>query len=165
MLGKTDKHFLFEVQLNWLKPKKGILFARDAEGTLPIATPPKFGGAGKPWTPEHYFLSSISGCFMTTFLDFAQKAGLQISHFDCNIIGQIENAEGKYKFTKIDLFPRVYIEIEWLREKAKLVLEKTHKYCLITHSVNAGVFYHSQVLINPDLAIPAGNRKEVECNY
>lgn len=165
MPGKTDHHFIFEVQLNWLSGKKGLLFARDAEGTLHIATPPKFGGEGKPWTPEHYFLSAISGCFMSTFLAFAQKADLKISHFDCNIIGQIEIHQGRYKFSKIDLFPRVYIENEILREKANMVLAKTHKYCLITNSVRADIFYHSQVLINPDLAIPAGDMNEGEFNY
>lgn len=162
MSGKKDKHFIFEVQLNWLKAKKGILFAKDANGSLQIATPPKFGGEGNPWTPEHYFLSAISGCFMTTLLAFVEKTGLAISHFDCNIIGQIEIVEGEYKFTRIDLFPRVYIEDERLREKAELVLEKTHKYCLISNSVNADIFYHSQILLNPDPAIPAGNKKEAE---
>ncbi len=162
MSGKTEKHFIFEVQLNWLSAKKGILSAKDAEGSLHIATPPKFGGEGKPWTPEHYFLSAISGCFMTTFLAFAQKTGLHPSHFDCSIIGQIEIVEGKYKFTKIDLYPRVYIENDISREKAQLVLEKTHKYCLITNSVSADIFYHSQILINPNPLIPARNIREGE---
>jgi organic hydroperoxide reductase OsmC/OhrA len=165
MTGKTDKQFFFEIQLNWLNAKRGVLFAKDAEGMLHVATPPKFGGEGRPWTPEHFFLSAISSCFMTTYLAFAKKFGIQISHFDCNIIGEIEMIEGKYKFTQINLYPRIYIPDETLREKATRALEKTHKYCLITNSVSADIIYHSQVLINPDLSIPAGNKKEVEFNY
>jgi organic hydroperoxide reductase OsmC/OhrA len=165
MTGKTGKQFFFEIQLNWLNAKRGILFAKDAEGMLHVATPPKFGGEGRPWTPEHFFLSAISSCFMTTYLAFAKKFGIQISHFDCNIIGEIEMIEGKYKFTQINLYPRIYIPDETLREKAARALEKTHKYCLITNSVSADIIYHSQVLINPDLSIPAGNKKEVEFNY
>lgn len=151
MPGKTDKQFLFEVQLNWLTEKRGILSAKDATGTLHVATPPKFGGEGKPWTPEHFFLSSISGCFMTTYLAFAQKTGFEISNFDCNIIGQIEIVDGKYKFTHINLYPKVYIANESLREKATATLEKTHKYCLVTNSINAEIFYHSEVLIDPEI--------------
>src|SRR4026209_2207837 len=64
MTGKTSKHFAFEVSLNWLADTKGILSARDANGTIHIGTPPAFGGEGKPWTPEHLFLASISSCFM-----------------------------------------------------------------------------------------------------
>jgi peroxiredoxin-like protein len=146
---KTDKQFFFEVNLNYLADTRGILSAKDAEGTLHVATPPEFGGEGKPWTPEHLFLSSISSCFMTTYLAFAKKLQFEISNLECNTIGQIEIIEGKYKFTNINLFPKVYIADESLREKANLAVEKTHKYCLITNSVNAAVFYHSEVLISP----------------
>ena len=148
MAGKTDKQFFFEVQLNWLIGTRGILSANDAKGTIHVATPPEFGGEGKPWTPEHLFLSSISSSFMTTYLAFARKNQLDISHFECNIIGQIELVAGRYKFTNINLYPKVYIAEEALREKANLVMEKTHKYCLVSSSVNADIFYHSEVLMD-----------------
>lgn len=148
MAGKTDRQFLFEVQLNWLADTRGILSAKDADGTIHVATPPEFGGAGKPWSPEHLFLSSISSCFMTTYLAFAKKFHFEISRFSCSTIGQIEIVGGKYKFTNINLYPKIYIADEAIREKANLALEKTHKYCLITNSINAGVFYHSEILLN-----------------
>jgi len=152
MSGKTDKQFFFEVQLNWLSAKKGVLFAEDAEGTIYVATPPKFGGEGKPWTPEHLFLSSVSSCFMSTYLGFAQKSGFQVSHFECNTIGQIEITEGRYKFTNINLYPKIYVANESLREKATGVLGKTHQSCLISNSINADIFYHSEIMIAPGTA-------------
>jgi organic hydroperoxide reductase OsmC/OhrA len=147
MAGKTDKQFFFEVKLNWLCDTRGVLSAKDAEGTLHVATPPKFGGEGKPWTPEHLFLSSIRSCFMTTYLAFTKKFDFEIFHFECDAIGQIKIVEGKYKFTKIDLYPKVYIAGENLRDKATNALEKTHKYCLISNSVNVEIFYHSEILV------------------
>jgi organic hydroperoxide reductase OsmC/OhrA len=172
MAGKTDQQFFFEVRLNWLSKKEGILSANDASGTLHVATPPEFGGEGKPWTPEHFFLSSISSCFMTTYLAFAQKLHFKISHFDCQIVGQIEIVEQKYKFTNINLYPRIYIADESLREKANLAMEKTHKYCLITNSVNATVFYHSELLIdqhpkeaNADTNGTSETATAIETNY
>ena len=152
MTGKTDKQFLFEVQLNWLSGTSGILSANDAEGVLKVATPPGFGGNGKPWTPEHLFLSSISSSFMTTYLAYAKKGRFDIYHFECDTIGQIEIIDGRYKFTHINLYPKVYIGDETLREKATLALKKTHQYCLVTNSVNATVVYHSEVLIAPPRA-------------
>ena len=148
MGGKREKQFFFEIQLNWLTDTRGILSAKDTYGTIHVATPPEFGGEGNPWTPEHLFLSSISSCFMTTYLAFAKKLHFDISHFRCDTIGQIEIIVGKYKFTNINLYPKVYIAKEILREKANLALEKTHKYCLITNSVNATIFYHSEILID-----------------
>ncbi len=148
MTGKTDKQFFFEVQLNWLADTRGILSAKDAKGTVHVATPPVFGGEGKPWTPAHLFLSSISSGFMTTYLAFAKKLHFNISHFECDTIGQIEVIDGRYKFTNINLYPKVYIADETLREKANLALEKTLKYCFITNSVNATIIYHSEVLVH-----------------
>jgi len=147
MSAKSNKQHLFEVQLNWLTARKGILSAKDAEGTLRVATPPQFGGEGRPWTPEHFFLGAISSCFMTTYLAFAQKSGFEISNLECDITGVVEIVNGKYKFTDINLYPKIYIPDESLLGKAFDVLEKAHKYCLITNSVNATVFYHSEVLI------------------
>lgn len=149
MPGKTDKQFLFEVQVNWLADTRGVLSARGATGTIHVATPPAFGGQGKPWTPEHLFLSSICSCFMTTYLAFAKKIHFEIYHFECDAIGQIQVVDGKYKFTHINLYPKIYIIDEILRDKATLALEKTHKYCLVINSLNAEVFYHSEVLIAP----------------
>lgn len=149
MAGKTDKQFLFEVQLNWLEATRGILSAKNADGALYVAMSPEFGGEGKCWTPEHLFLSSISSCFMTTYLAFAKKFEFEISHLDCNAIGQIELVDGRYQFTNINLFPKIFIADESIREKAGLALEKTHKYCLVTNSISAKLFYHSEIMLDP----------------
>lgn len=151
--NKTAKGFLFDVKVNWIADTRGILSANDAEGTIHVATPPQFGGKGKPWTPEHFFLGAVSSCFMTTYLAFAKKMHFGIEKFQCEIIGQIEIVNGKYKFTNINLYPKIYLADEALREKANMALEKTHKYCLVTNSVNASVFYHSEILIDNKEAI------------
>jgi len=153
MSVKTDKQILFEVNLNWLADTRGVLSAKDANGTICVATPPEFGGEGKPWTPEHFFLSSISSCFMTTYLAFTKKLHFDISNLECEIVGQLEIVDGKYKFTNIDLYPKVYIVDETIRGKAELALEKAHKYCLIANSVNANITYHDQVLISNEIMI------------
>ncbi len=147
MSGKTSKQFFFEVQLNWQEKMKGILTAKDVDDPVQVGMPPEFGGEGKQWTPEHLFLSSISSCFMTTYLAFAKKLQFDISDLECDTIGQVELLDGKYKFTTINVYPKVYIANESLRNKANTAVEKTHKYCLITNSVNAVVFYHTTVLI------------------
>ena len=145
MKGKTDKQFLFEVKLDWQEKNKGLLSAIDVDGTIDVATPPEFGGEGKPWSPEHLFLSAVSSCFMTTYLAFAKKLQFNIAAFECNVIGQIEIVHGKYKFTLINVYPKIFVAEESLRKKANMALEKTHKYCLISNSINAVIFYHSEI--------------------
>ncbi|MBS1607446.1 MAG: OsmC family protein [Bacteroidetes bacterium] len=147
MTAKKDKQFFFEVQLNWLEGRRGVLSAKNAAGTIHVATPPEFGGEGKPWSPEHLFLSAISSCYMTTFLAFAERLHLEILKMDYQSVGQIELVEDRYKFTEINLYPRVFIAEESLRGLTATVIEKTHKYSLITNSVNASIYYHPAVLI------------------
>src|SRR5580765_2198734 len=121
---KTEKKFLFDIQLNWLEKKRGILTDNNVKDTIRVALPQQFGGNGDEWSPEHLFLGSISSCFMTTLFVFADKMGLEISHYECQTIGQIENINGKYEFTTVDIYPKISIPEEAFREKAGRALEK-----------------------------------------
>jgi organic hydroperoxide reductase OsmC/OhrA len=147
MRGKTDKQFLFEVDLEWGNKNEGNLSTKDVFGFIQVTTPAQFGGKGELWSPEHLFLGAISSGFMTTCMAYANKMALDIAHFECAIIGQIEIIEGKYKFTNINLYPKLFIANEEQRTKATIALNKTHKYSLITNSINAIIYYHSEVLI------------------
>jgi organic hydroperoxide reductase OsmC/OhrA len=140
------KPHLFEVDLHWIAESRGTLHSKETTGVLHVEAPPAFGGKGKPWTPEHFFLGAISSCFMTTFLFFAKKFELPIVSLSCPAIGKVELVEGRLKFVNIDLYPEIKIADEILRDKAKLALEKTHKHCLISNSVNADIFYHSRIV-------------------
>ena len=157
MSDKTSKQHFFEVQLNWLGDTRGLLTTKNAEDTIHVATPPEFGGSGKPWTPEHLFLGSISSCFMSTYVAFTQKLRFEIAHLSCEAIGQVEIIDGKFKFTTINLYSKIFIAGEELREKANLAAEKTQKYCLVTNSVNSEVFYHTEIRATPET-----NKKEID---
>jgi organic hydroperoxide reductase OsmC/OhrA len=147
MQGKTTKKIFFETDLGWLADTRGTLSAPDAEGALVVATPPEFGGTGKPWTPEHLFLSAISSCYMATLLAFARKLDFAISHFDCHAIGEIGMVEGRYKFIKIDLYPKITVALS-AENKARQAIGKTHQHCLISNSVNTQIFYHTELMTN-----------------
>jgi peroxiredoxin-like protein len=154
---KGDKQFLFEVDLNWLVKQKGVLTIQDVAEKINVATPPLFGGEEKTWSPEHLFLSSLSSCFMTTFLAFAKNHELVFTGFECNTIGQVELKEGRFQFTRINIFPKIYVENENSKLKAKLVLEKTQKYCLVSNSINAEIIYHSEILVSSERSIAKSN--------
>jgi len=146
MTNKPVHHILYETKLNWLSADRGILHARGVNGPVYVTTPLEFGGSGKEWSPEHLFLSSIISCYMSTFLSFAKKINFTITHFECSAIGEIELIAGKYKFTRVNIYPKIYIAGESLREKAETAIQKTQQYCLISNSINAAIIYHSQVL-------------------
>ena len=147
---KGDKQFLFEVELNWLSKQKGVLSAIDVPDKIYVATPPLFGGEEKEWSPEHLFLSSVSSCFMTTYLAFAKNFDVEICGFQCSTIGQVELVGGRFRFTRIAISPKIYISDEALKPMAELVLEKTERYCLVSNSITAEMIYHSEVLVSAE---------------
>lgn len=143
---KSEKQFLFEISLNWLSKQKGILTADDVAGMIHVATPPVFGGEGREWSPEHLFLGAVSSCFMTTYLVFAKKLELNISRFECDVTGHVQLIEGRYQFTQLNVYPKIYVTHQALKEKAELALQKTQKYCLVSNSIKAEIIYHGEVL-------------------
>lgn len=145
MAGKKDKSFLFTTELHWKEKQIGRLSVKDTTDEIVVATPVCFGGVGQHWSPEQLFLASISSCFMATYLSFA--APHTLADFYCTAIGQVEQIEGKYRFTQINLYPIVYIATESKRVSAQQALVKTHQHCLVTHSVSALVYYHSEIKI------------------
>ena len=156
MTHKTDKQFFFEAGLNWLADDRGVLYAHDVKEIIQVAAPAAFGGTGKAWSPEHLFLSSITSCYMSTLLGISKKMDLPLSRFECNAIGQVELVEGKYRFTHINLYPKIFIADEGLREKAGKAAEKTQQYCLISNSLAATIIYHTEILIVPQATSVTG---------
>lgn len=149
MLQKTEKHqYFFEVQLNHLEGRKGLLTAKNVNGSIEVATPPEFaGGIPDMWSPEHLFLSSLSSCLMTTYLAIAEKRRLIITDFTCSTIGQVELVEGRLEFTIVNLFPKIFVEKEEDLSIANEVLLKTYKHCIIANSVKAQLVHHGEVLV------------------
>jgi organic hydroperoxide reductase OsmC/OhrA len=144
-IAKDGKKFIFDVRLDWLTDQKGIVTANDAPGPIYVATPPAFGGTENEWSPEHLFLASIASCFMSTYLFFVRRMKFEITHLECHASGQIELVEGKYKFTKISVFPTVHVPHGDLLELADLAILKTQKSCLVSNTVNAEIVYSGKV--------------------
>ncbi|HEU4609716.1 MAG TPA: OsmC family protein [Chitinophagaceae bacterium] len=134
---------LFEVQLNLLPDGMGILTAKDVKGSVRTAASPEFGGREHNWSPEHLLLCAASSCFLATFPFFARE--LAIRKLQCDCIGKVQQFEGKYRFSQIDLFPRIEVNTEDI-PNAEQALAKTLDHCIMTHSLSCDLVYHSQVL-------------------
>jgi uncharacterized OsmC-like protein len=92
-------------------------------------------------------------------MSISKKMGFVVSHFECNAIGQVELVEGKFRFTHINLYPKILIAGESLRQKAGLAAQKTQQYCLVTNSINATIIHHTEILIETHAP---GNTEKVE---
>lgn len=144
---KNNKPIIFTTDLHWFEDKVGVVSSPSLK-SLSVSTPPEFGGPEGEWSPEHLFLSSITSCFMSTYLVFVNKMKIENTGFECTATGQVEIVDGKYKFTYIHIYPKAFVGNDADVEKAKVAMEKTKKYCLISNSVNAEIVQHPEVVIS-----------------
>lgn len=144
---KNNKPIIFSTDISWLANKSGIVSLYAGKNSFIVSTPPEFDGPEGDWSPEHLFLSSITSCFMSTYMVFVNKMKIENTGFECTATGQVELVDGKYKFTYIHIYPKAYVGNEADVERAKVALEKTKKYCLISNSINSEIVQHSEVVI------------------
>ncbi|MBS1914746.1 MAG: OsmC family protein [Bacteroidetes bacterium] len=161
-MAKRDTQFLFEVHINRISKKSGLLHVKGSEEMINVMIEEGTDADKRNWCPEELFLSSVCSSYMKTFIEYSEKIGFEISGFECNVIGHAGFEDGKLLFTQIDIYPQVFIAFEGLREKANHADTETRKHCMICNSINARIIYHTQLFVGSDdnEAMPSTHRKE-----
>lgn len=144
---KSNKPIIFTTELYWSGDKLGIVGSPSLK-SFSVSTSPEFGGPEGEWSAEHLFLCSITSCFMSTYLSFVNKMKIENTGFECSSTGQVEMVDGRYKFTYIHIYPKAFVGNDADVEKARVAMEKTKKYCLISNSVSAEIVQHPEVAIS-----------------
>lgn len=135
----TTLPYLYETEVEWTDQRMGELESPGLE-TLKVASPPEFQGHEGIWTPEHYFVASVNSCFMTTFLAIAQMSKLEVVSFDSKAVGKLDKVEGAgFQMTEIAIRPRLVIRHAKDLERARRILEKAERNCLISNSIKSVV--------------------------
>jgi len=131
----------YPVILTGTGPKTCLIGSlKDGLPDLEVASPPQFGGGGQTWTPEHLFVASVAACLMTTFRAIAAASNLEVLGYSDRSSGQLVQADDRlYRMETITLNPRIVVADRTMVEKARRILEKAERACLISRSVNTRV--------------------------
>lgn len=140
------KRYTYKVEVEWKGEKKA--FARtEGKPVLEVATPPEFKGHLGIWSPEDFFVEAVNSCLMTTFLSFAERAGLTFIRYSSEAEGVLELKEKGFVFTTILVKPKIAVRSEEDRAKALELLHKSESACLISNSIK------SEVTIEPEVVV------------
>jgi len=143
-----EAHY-YNVNLIWGKGRKGQLSSPELNDKLEVATPPQFPkGVEGIWSPEHLFAASVNSCFMTTFLAIAENFKLEFESFNCTACAKLEQVDGKYLMTEINICPCLVILNESDIDKAGRVLQKAEQACLISNSIKSTVTMSPEIKIS-----------------
>lgn len=140
-----EPHY-YNVNLNWIKERSGLLHAPELNEEIEVATPPPFPkGTEGIWSPEHLFTAAVNSCFMTTFLAIAENSRLDFTDFSCAAKGKLEQIDGKYLLTEVLLEAKLKIPNEADLQKAERILHKSEQACLISNSIKANVVLQTEI--------------------
>ncbi|MGB7970539.1 MAG: OsmC family protein, partial [Candidatus Deferrimicrobiaceae bacterium] len=82
-------------------------------------------------------------CIMTTFLAFAERAGLAFEGYESDAEGVLEFVDGRLLFTKVVVRPRVKLTSGEDRAKAEEIMHKVERNCLVSNSIRTEVVLES----------------------
>jgi len=103
---------------------------------LSTASPPQFGGPGGQWSPETLFVGVVADCFILTFRAVAAASKLEWTRLECAAEGALDRVAGVTRFTALRLTARLVLPATGDAERARVLLEKAERGCLIVNSLN-----------------------------
>lgn len=103
---------------------------------LPSAPPVEFDGPGDRWSPETLLVAAVGDCFVLTFRAIARASKLPFVSVSCEVAGTLDRVDGVTRFTRFDIHARLVLTPESDPEKARRLLEKAERGCLVTNSLN-----------------------------
>jgi peroxiredoxin-like protein len=133
-----------------------VLLAGGAEGygaltgaglpNLPTGPPVEFDGPGDAWSPEQLLLAAVGSCFHFSLRAIARASRLDFISLELAIEGTIDRRDGELCFTEIVVRPRLLISTGTDQERARRVLARAEKTCLVSRSLS------SPIRLEPEIA-------------
>lgn len=112
---------------------------------LATAPPAEFGGPGDHWSPETLLVASVADCFVLTFRAIARASSLAWTDLRCEAVGELDRIERITRFTGVTIRAVLSLPGDGDASKAKRLLEKAEKTCLITNSLACPVTLEASV--------------------
>ena len=136
--------FDYQNELEWTGELKGVFSPGDGKDNIKVAVPPEFGGHEGFVSPEDMFVGSMNACFMTTFLVFAKKSGIDLVSYKSSAIGYLEKVDGKNIFTKIVLKPQIKANAG--RDEIMAIVEHVKEYSIVLNSMRTDVEIEATII-------------------
>ena len=111
----------------------------DGLPTLPSASPIPFDGPGDRWSPETLLVAAVGDCLILTFRAVARASGFAWASLECDVTGTLDRIERTTRFVAFDVRACLRVPHGTDPDRARQVLEKAERSCLISHSLNAAI--------------------------
>jgi peroxiredoxin-like protein len=104
---------------------------------LAIDAPAEFDGPGDKWSPETLLAGAVADCFVLTFRAVAAASKLEWKTVRCDVESTLERVDNVTRFSRFDLKVHLAVPAGTDAERAKRVVEKAERSCMVTNSLVA----------------------------
>jgi organic hydroperoxide reductase OsmC/OhrA len=124
---------------------------------LRSASPAEFDGPGDRWSPETFLVGAVADCLLLTFQPIAAASKLSWISLDCDVIGTLDRVDRVTQFTRFDVTAQLVVPFGEDADRARHVLEKAERNCLISNSLKGSIRMDATVSIGEpaELEVPA----------
>lgn len=143
-----ENSYLYRATGYWVVDGRGIVSGENIPQSIEFSAPPEFGGEAELWTPEHFFLSSISSCFISTFRAIAELNKFNTVALDVAVEGLLKKEEGGFRFAEVKIRPVLTIATDEERERGIKLLYKAERVCLVSRSLNSQITMEPMVQVS-----------------
>jgi organic hydroperoxide reductase OsmC/OhrA len=111
----------------------------DGLPTLRSASPIPFDGPGDRWSPETLLVAAVGDCLILTFRAVARASGFAWTSLECDVTGTLDRIERTTRFVAFEVRARLRVPPGTDPERARQVLEKADRSCLISNSLSGAI--------------------------
>jgi len=115
-------------------------------GELHTAAPAEFGGPGDRWSPETLLVAAVADCFVLSFRAIARASGFAWRDLNCSAEGVLDRVEGAIRFSDLHIRARLVVQEGADEGRARRLLEKAEKGCLVSNSLLAKKHLETEVV-------------------
>ena len=148
-----EAHHEYRINAFGAGGRNGVVHAEGVLSSISFSAPPEFLGEPGHWTPEHFLVAAVAGCFVSTFSGIAEKSRLAFASFNLDAEGLLDNVDGIWRFTDIKLRPVVTVLKEEDRDRAIRLLEKAEASCLVARSLQFKITLFPAVKVEKELSV------------
>jgi peroxiredoxin-like protein len=139
-------------------PDGEVELQSEALPVLRSAPPIEFDGPGNRWSPESLLVAAVSDCFVLTFRAVARASKLAWMSLECETVGTLDRVDRTTQFTRFEIHAHLTVPSETDGERARVLLEKAERGCLITNSLKGDAHLTAEIAVAPP-ALPGERRR------
>jgi organic hydroperoxide reductase OsmC/OhrA len=123
-----------------------VTLSSDGLAEVPSMAPPEFGGPPGYWSPETLLAAAVADCFVLSFRAIARASKFEWKSVSAEVDAILDRVDGVAHFTRFTTRARLVIPAGGDVGRARVLMEKAEKVCLVSNSLKGERHLESEVV-------------------